>query len=72
MTEHTPETPSRDVDPAETAQELAEPERTGVEVVDDVLASLRGLDESPVEEHPAVFESAHERLRQALDDPAGD
>ena len=76
MTEHTPETEpetsSPDVDPAENAQEFAEPERTGVEVVDDVLASMRGLDESPVDEHPAVFESAHERLRQALDDPAGD
>lgn len=76
MTEHTPEnepeTPSPDVDPAHTAQEFADPERTGVEVVDDVLASMRGLDDSPVEEHPAVFERAHERLRQALDGPAGD
>ena len=76
MTEHTPETEpeisSPDVDPAETAQEFAEPQRTGVEVVDDVLASMRGLDESPVDEHPAVFESAHDRLRQALDGPAGD
>ena len=76
MTEHTPETEPEthapDVDPAETAHEFAEPERTGVEVVDDVLASMRGLEECPVEEHPAVFESAHERLRQALDGPAGD
>ncbi len=75
MTEHTPETEpetSPDVDSADTAQEFAEPERTGVEVVDDVLASMRGLDDRPVEEHPAVFESAHERLRQALDGPAGD
>lgn len=76
MTEHTPETESEisspDVEPAETAQESADPERTGVEAVDDVLASMRGLDDSPVEEHPAVFERAHERLRQALDGPAGD
>jgi hypothetical protein len=74
MTEHTPETDqpeTPDVDPAETGQEFGEPERTGVEEVDDVLTSLQGLDESPVEEHPAVFERAHERLRQALDGPPG-
>ena len=76
MTEPTPETDqpetSRpDVDPAETGQEFDEPERTGVEEVDDVLSSMRGLDDRPVEEHPAVFERAHERLRQALDGPPG-
>ena len=52
-------------------QEYAVPEPTGVEEVDDVLASLQALDASPVEEHPGVFERAHERLRQALDGPAG-
>ena len=61
MSEHFPETPTPDV----------EPERTGVEEVDEVIASLQGLDERPIEEHPAVFERAHERLRQALDGPAG-
>jgi hypothetical protein len=76
MTEPTPETDQPetsppDVDPAETGQEFGEPERTGVEEVDDVLASLQGLDDSPVEEHPAVFERAHDRLRQALDGPPG-
>ena len=45
---------------------------TYADTLDDVLASMRGLDDSPVEEHPAVFERAHERLRQALDGPAGD
>ena len=65
-----PDTPP-DVDPAETGQEFDEPERTGVEEVDGVLADLQGLQESPVEEHPAAFEQAHERLRQALDDPPG-
>ena len=63
-----PDTPP-DVDPAETGQEFDEPERTGVEEVDGVLADLQGLQESPVEEHPAAFEQAHERLRQALDGP---
>jgi hypothetical protein len=61
MSEHGPEAPTPDV----------EPERTGVEEVDEVIASLQGLDERPIEEHPAVFERAHERLRQALDGPAG-
>lgn len=40
---------------------------TGVSAVDDVLASVRALDGRPVEEHVAVFEQAHERLRRALD-----
>jgi hypothetical protein len=40
---------------------------TGVAVVDDVLASVQALDGRPVEEHVAVFEQAHERLRRALD-----
>lgn len=40
---------------------------TGVAEVDAVLASLRQLDELPVEEHVAVFEEAHEALRRVLD-----
>jgi hypothetical protein len=52
-------------------QEFAAPAPTGVEEVDDVLASLQALDDSPVEQHPAVFEQAHDRLRQALDGHAG-
>ena len=32
---------------------------------------LEGLEDVPVDEHVAVFEHAHERLRRALDD-AGD
>lgn len=40
---------------------------TGVAAVDDVLASVQGLDGRPVEEHVAVFEQAHDRLRRALD-----
>ncbi len=76
MTEPTPETDQPetsppDVDPAETGQEFGEPEGTGVEEVDDVLTSMQGLEDRPVEEHPAVFERAHERLRQALDGPPG-
>jgi hypothetical protein len=44
---------------------------TGVAEVDAVLSSLDGLADSPVSEHVAVFESAHERLRRALDAPSG-
>lgn len=44
--------------------------RTGVESVDRVLDSLDALGELPVEEHVAVFEQAHDRLRGALDAPA--
>ncbi|QZY30572.1 hypothetical protein [Nocardioides coralli] len=41
--------------------------RTGVAAVDEVLDSLAGLDELDVADHPPVFESAHARLRAALD-----
>ena len=47
--------------------ETTEPVRTGVSEVDAVLDSVEALDERPVEEHPAVFEAAHEQLRAALD-----
>jgi hypothetical protein len=39
---------------------------TGHAAVDAVVASLAGLDGRPVEEHVAVFEAAHDRLRAAL------
>lgn len=40
---------------------------TGVPAVDEVLVAVRALDSRPVEEHVAVFEQAHDRLRRALD-----
>jgi hypothetical protein len=43
-------------------------ESTGIESVDAVVASLPGLDDLPVSEHVAVFETAHESLRSALSD----
>ncbi|MGE5720243.1 MAG: hypothetical protein ACM3XQ_10240 [Nocardioidaceae bacterium] len=43
-------------------------ELTGHEVVDGVLRSLEDLGDKPVEEHVAIFESAHEQLRAALAD----
>ena len=51
---------------AEPAQDITDPETTGDEAVDAVVASLRGLDDLPVAEHVAVFERAHESLRQVL------
>ena len=53
----------------ETGPDSVEP--TGHPVVDDVVASLAGLEDRPVSEHVEVFESAHDRLRGALAD-AGD
>lgn len=41
-------------------------ESTGHPAVDEVLRSLDQLDGRPVDEHVAVFEQAHDRLRQAL------
>lgn len=47
------------------------PERpeTGVPDVDEVMRSVEELEGRPVEEHAQVFETAHERLRRALDTP---
>lgn len=42
-------------------------QRTGNVAVDRVLDSLDALEDAPVDEHVAVFEGAHERLRKALD-----
>jgi hypothetical protein len=44
-----------------------DPVRTGVDEVDEVLASVEGVDDTDVADHPAVFEAAHDRLRSALD-----
>ena len=51
--------------------EPAEPVRTGVERVDAVVDAVSGLDDRPVDEHVAVFESAHDELRRTLDVSAG-
>jgi hypothetical protein len=41
--------------------------RTGDPAVDEVLAGMDALHHLPVDEHPAVFEEAHDSLRKALD-----
>ena len=49
-----------------------EPVRTGVERVDAVVDAVSGLADRPVDEHVAVFESAHDELRRTLDAPPDD
>lgn len=69
------QTPDAHVAPAQEAvqgvpQQL--PDGTGHPEVDRVLGSLDGLDERPVAEHVAVFEAAHDTLRNALADAGND
>jgi hypothetical protein len=61
-----PDLPTPDEPPATPP----EPERvrTGVSRVDDVITAVEELEERPLEEHVAVFETAHTELRRALDD----
>jgi hypothetical protein len=67
--------PDQDVpdlaEPGDDEPEPGAPERvrTGVDRVDDVIGSVEQLEERPIEEHVAVFESAQVQLRRALDDP---
>jgi hypothetical protein len=61
-------------EPAAPCSELGgeEPvEVTGHPLVDEVLRSTQGLEDRPVEEHVAVFEAAHDKLRAALSDAGG-
>jgi hypothetical protein len=44
------------------------PAPTGIASIDTVLDLVAGLDARPLEEHPAAFETAHQHLRQALDE----
>ena len=46
-------------------------EQTGVPAVDEALSALEGLEERPVDEHPAVFESVHAALRSVLNGDQG-
>jgi hypothetical protein len=47
---------------------VAQAPPTGDDRVDDAIAGLSRLDGRPVEEHVAVLEEAHGRLRDILDD----
>lgn len=52
--------------PEEVAARAPGVVETGNAEVDAVLASLEGLDSVPVDEHVALFEQAHEKLRRTL------
>ena len=52
----------------EAQQDTGDVPTTGNRAVDEVLRTLEGLEDRPVEEHVAVFEAAHEALRAALSD----
>jgi hypothetical protein len=49
------------------SEQPQEPVRTGVREVDAVITAVERLEERPIEEHVGVFETAHDRLRRALD-----
>ena len=72
------QTPDVQVAPAQDPRHDVEavprqgPDGTGHPDVDRVLGSLDGLDERPVAEHVAVFEAAHDTLRNALADAGND
>ena len=68
MSEHTPDA---HVDPVDRRHPRGL-DGTGHPEVDRVVASLDGLDERPVSEHVAVFEAAHDTLRNALADAGND
>jgi hypothetical protein len=57
------------VEDLEATFEETERIHTGISEVDSVVDDVAKLAGQPVEEHAAVFESAHEQLRRALDDP---
>jgi len=52
-----------------TEEPVVAPAATGISSIDMVLDLVAGLDTRPLEEHAAVFETAHSELRRALDDP---
>ncbi len=80
MTEQVPPEAVDDTEPdfADEAQQQDVPDsreesvRTGVPAVDDVLADVERLDETPLDEHLAAFERAHDSLRSALDADPGE
>ena len=66
-------TPDQQTPDVQTSDQLTPDQSAAIghPVVDEVLASVDDLEGRPVDEHVAVFEAAHERLRAALSD-AGD
>ena len=63
------EAPGDVVNDLEATVEELERLHTGIPTVDSVVDDVASLAGRPVEEHAAVFEAAHDRLRLTLDDP---
>jgi len=63
------EAPGDVVNDLEATLEELERLHTGIPSVDSVVDDVANLVGRPVEEHSAVFEAAHERLRRTLDNP---
>ena len=72
MTEQVPPTGYAGNAPQEVSPIEGGAPATGLPGVDAVLADLDRLDDTPLEEHLAAFERAHELLRAALDAPSVD
>jgi hypothetical protein len=66
--EHVVPEPDEQGGDAEPEPVVPERVRTGSDRVDEVIRAVEGLEEQPIEEHVAVFESAQVQLRRALDD----
>ncbi len=62
MSEHDEQASAVNIEPGQGDERSA---------VSEVLAAIQALDGRPAEEHVAVFELAHERLRRALDQRHG-
>lgn len=56
-------------DQAHQAAPSTVPEPTGVAALDAALAEVATLEDRPVAEHVAAFETAHAELRRPLDHP---
>ncbi|WP_340540666.1 hypothetical protein [Nocardioides sp. GXZ039] len=67
MSEQPDEHWSGEPDPLAEEPPRPRPEPTGNERVDAVIDAVAGLDDRPLEEHVAVFESAHGELRRTLE-----
>ena len=73
MSEQVPSPGPEETGPQEAASTAGgEAGSTGVHAVDQVLADLDRLDDTPLEEHLSAFEQAQESLRSALDADPGD
>ena len=50
----------------DTERDVVPPSATGDSRVDQAVARLAELQETPLDEHPAVLEAVHDKLREIL------